>query len=586
MSSLLVAGLTPLATGTLTGSDDYMRFVRLFAWLDGASWHAILEPRLNAPHGAEVPWTRAIDIPLAAVQSLVERFLDRPAAAMATATLVPAMQVLALLTLASWLRRPLLRKPQALLGALIALLLPTLIVSVLPGRVDHHTWQLLLIAIVLGALCRQLMFPRHPHYAIIAGAAMAISLWVGGETVPWLATANLAFAALWVWHGNAVRRPLLFAATVALGALVLLLLARPAEQWWQPSCDSFSVTTVGLALIACAFWVLMAAAGRYLRSPLARMIAGGVAGSLLLGLWATVFPACLAGPYGEIDPRLVQDWLPTIAEAQDLASFAAGRPGTAIAMTLSPVLALVIAVTGLVRVKQSPRRRRLWFLFVTYLVVGLALSAWQVRVLPFANLFAIVPLAWAVGEVWRWSRQRWRDARRTLVTGAALLAVGPLGTAFGSLDRLAEGAASAPAEAGAHGEACDLAAVAPILEAASRARGRPSIIAAPVDLGAEILFRTSSMVLGAPYHRNGDGIIDTQRLFSASEPSVAEGILRERGVDFVLLCAGLAELRLYRQPAGGQSFSQMLLDGDVPGWLAQVETPERSGVLLLEYRPG
>lgn len=34
--AVIAAGLSPISTNSLAGSDDYMRFVRVFAWLDGA----------------------------------------------------------------------------------------------------------------------------------------------------------------------------------------------------------------------------------------------------------------------------------------------------------------------------------------------------------------------------------------------------------------------------------------------------------------------------------------------------------------------------------------------------------------------
>lgn len=578
LMSVLVSGLTPLSTGTLTGSDDYMRFVRVFGWLDGGGWYTTVEPRLNAPYGAEVPWSRAADLPLAALVLLIAPFTDRIEAALVAATVLPAAQLLALLACAVFLARPLTGRRNAKVAALVVILLPSLVVGVLPGRVDHHTWQLLLTSLFVAALLRMISVPTRRSAAVMAGLAMALSLWVGSETVPWLVAANVALAGLWVRFGGPLGRTAsVFAAVLLGGSLVLTPVSRPLALWLDAACDAFSLVTVGIAAAVAAFWLVIALAGGVARTPAARLAFACVVALPIGGALLAAFPDCAGGPYAAVDPRLAERWLPTIAEAQGLYDFAATKPGTAVAMTLSPAIALAACIAALAGRVGGRRRRRVWFLLATFLAAALALSAWQVRVLPFANLFAVAPLAWVVASVWRWSRRHLVGVRRRLAVAAVVVAIGPLGTAFGALDRLlAPKAASALPAPGN----CDLAAVAPLLDDREGVGPAPTVIAAPVDLGAELLFRTRHGVLGAPYHRNADGIIASQDVFAATSDERAAAILEGRGADLVLLCGAIEEMQLYRGDVATDTFAERLLAGATPEWLRPLAVPQGSGVIL------
>ena len=43
--------IDPIAAGLLPDTDDYMRLVQVFGWLDGAGWRGLVEQRLNPPDG-------------------------------------------------------------------------------------------------------------------------------------------------------------------------------------------------------------------------------------------------------------------------------------------------------------------------------------------------------------------------------------------------------------------------------------------------------------------------------------------------------------------------------------------------------
>jgi len=581
IAAVLAAGLTPLSTGELAGSDDYMRFVRVFAWLDGAGWYDQVITRLNAPYGAEVPWSRAVDIPLAAIVAALSPLVGRIDAAMIAATIVPALLLLALMKAAISLSRPVTGRRAALLGAVIAVLLPNLVTAMMPGRVDHHTWQLVLMALALGSLAWAVADPNRTRPALIAGVIFGASLWVGGETVPWLAVANMALGLIWVLDGKRTARTgLHFALGLGAACIVIFPLARAPALWSTPACDTFSLPSLGLALAVFCFWFVAANLGDRLHHRSGRLIVGAGAAAIIGGAWIAAFPSCAAGPYGDIDPRLVDSWLTTVSEAQSLPGYALVRPGTAIAMTLSPLVACIGAIVAATSA-TSVRSRRLWILYGTFVLAGLALAIWQIRVLPFANLFAIAPLTWIVATAWRAIDQRIAKFGRRLAKVVVLLAVGPLGTAFGTFDTLRDrhmASSADDADPWSDG-ACDLKSVASIISR-EMSTGEPPIVAAPVDLGAELLFRTQHAAIGAPYHRNADGIVDSQAIFGATDDTLARELIDARVARVLVTCPGIAEMQLYQGGTGIDTLAERLGSGDFPAWLVPIELPDDTGVLL------
>lgn len=581
--TVVAAGLSPLSTGRLTGSDDYMRFVRVFTWLDGAPWHDQIEPRLTPPRGGELSWSRAVDLPLAAVVRILEPRLGRIEAAMWAATIVPAVLLLIFLAAVVTVAYPFIGRAGALSAALVALLLPNLIRGLLPGRVDHHGWQLVLAAILLGALARTTVMPTRLHPPLVAGAVVAVGLWIGGEFVPWLVLYNAALAILFiVWGRPFVTAGLAAAATSFILSVLILPAATPLDRWSTVSCDSFSITYVGLTAAALVFWVLTAALIKVITlSPLGRFAVGGLAAGLAGGGWMTLFSRCLAGPYAEIDPRLAADWLPTIGEAQGLVAYAIAAPGTAAAVTLSPLIGLGVSVVAFVRRRDGSRRRGLWVVSTIALAGTLGLAFWQIRVMPFASLAAIPALSWLVVSTWRSAPLGPSRRRRRLAAVAVLVLVGPLGTAFGALDKVMSPRGGQGATQGTALERpCDIRSVAKFLNDSAGLGAQAHVIAAPIDLGAEILFRTRHAVIGAPYHRNAEGILAIQDLFTAPDDQHVKTILRRYGADLLLICPSMPEIRLYRQRAGGDGLAKRLVAGPLPAWAAPVALSEQTDALL------
>lgn len=584
VAAVLGAGLSPLSTNSLAGSDDYMRFVRIFAWLDGAEWYEQTITRLNAPYGAEVPWSRAIDLPHALIMSILTPFLGRLDAAMLSATIVPPMILLGLLFASGAMVRPLVGRRHMIIGPVIVVLLPNLVSSSLPGRIDHHGWQILLMCAALAALAR--MAAQQPiRSAILTGFTFSLSLWVGGETVPWLAVANAALAILWILDGRPiVRVSLTFAGALALSTTILFPIARDPALWSITACDTFSLPTLGLVAAVLTFWTAVSLAANRLQSVFGRATTATILALAIGGSWINFFPQCATGPYGELDPAIAENWLRTIGEAQNFITYASAVPGSALAIIFAPAIAVVTGFSCLRKYRHDRQRRALWTIYSVFCVGALGLALWQIRVTPFANLYAVPALTWLVTSAWQKIDSQMAQQFRRVAKAFALVSIGILNAAFGTLDQIAN--SSSPISPFPDGqirewtvEACDLGAA---VSAIADRQTTPTVIAAPLDIGAELLFRSQHAVIGAPYHRNTDGIIDSQTIFNSTDESAISQIFSKRGVRYLILCPSMPEMLLYQAGPGLDSLAEKLVSGEIPSWLSRIPVPIASGTLVYQ----
>src|SRR5690606_31880777 len=95
--SLAANGAGPFFLDT----DDAMRMVMVRDFLAGQGWYDLVQHRLNTPYGAEIHWSRLIDLPLAALLFLSTQFTDLETAQIVTGTIWPLMLLAILLWLSA-----------------------------------------------------------------------------------------------------------------------------------------------------------------------------------------------------------------------------------------------------------------------------------------------------------------------------------------------------------------------------------------------------------------------------------------------------------------------------------------------------
>lgn len=533
----------------LPDTDDAMRLQQIRDWLGGQPFADLAQHRLG-PAGLEMHWSRIPDLVPAAIVAVLTPAVGAHSAELTAVILWPAMLFAAALALTGAIADALgSRGPTAMVVAALAYPATTVF---LPGRIDHHGLQLVLVLV----LARALLGRGSLATGIAAGIASGASLAIGLETAPLLAVGGAAAGLLWVLGSPGAHRRLLgYGVSLAL-SLGLAALALRTSGWGYPACDGFTAQLWSAAQIAALAPLLLAILGFApvaARAPARALLALAVGGAALVAaLMAS--PGCLS-PYGEVDPLLARVWLANVAEAQPL--FAAPA-------------ASAIGYSGLA-------------------LVGLAACAWMLwrsRTAGWAVLFAF-QLAAALVMLFEL-----RGAYAAALLGApALAALIDAARARGSLAMAGAWLASAgliyPLIGGAFAPKVEgaAAAVPACTSPAALARTAalpPGTLIAPVDLGAFALVASHDRVIAAPYHRNTEGNRAMYDFFLSPVPR-AEALARQWGIDYVALCPdSFDELGAARD----RGLAGALERGQVPGWLRPLSRPgEAPMVYALAGRP-
>ena len=544
-------------------NDDAMRMAVVRDFLGGQSWFDHMQYRLNTPYGAEMHWSRLVDLPIAALV-----LLARPLVGSGAETVAGYLWPVILLGVFIWINGQLTLRLVGRDGLLPGMLIAAFSVVTFGefdfGRIDHHSVQIILTQLAVLFTVDALTRPRS---AIWAGLAVATALAIGTEALPVIVAAILVYGVLYVavpgYHA-AVRG---FALAFGMGSVAHLLIALPPSQWFFPFCDAISVVYASAGLLAglgLAGLTLLPIKGEVW--PL-RLLAGALAGGAVLALVVVLFPNCLAGPYAAVDPWLVDNWLAGIGEAMPLPTVLGQQPVYVVSASVPALLALMAALHAALH--STGTRRTAWLVLATVLGVIIAVAFVQVRSIRMTAALIAPACAYCV-----------LAARSRYLARASLRrAIGLLGSWLGFVGLFWAGLvsftiitlpAAAPVSAAAFGgerDSClapaaydDLAAMV------------PQRIMTPLDLGAYMLLYTRNDVVSAPYHRNNQGLLDTFAFFNGSSDE-ARAILDERGVTLVVTCKALPEMRGLPQ-ATTDSFVRLFEQGGLPDWLHEISASD------------
>ena len=511
----LIAGLLVLVLGVgwtvgdwpalsrlhLPDTDDVMRLQQVRDWIGGQRFADLSQHRL----GASVPmhWSRIADLGPAGLILSLRPILGTHAAEIAAVVVWPPIMFAAALFLAARIGRRLGVSAETT-AVVAALAYPTTTVF-LPGRIDHHGLQVVLLLAATMAALRE-RGGVGPGIAI--GFAAVVSLVVGLETAPLFGLLGIVVAIAWIaGRGGGML------AAIGASALAALLLARATftpEAFDWPACDGFTHDAFRAAMAAAIGAVLLGVSGRFVTDIRGRAALAVMTGIAVIAAACVVSPRCLS-PYGAVDPRLARLWLTRVGEAQPL--FGAD-PANAIGY--AGLLVVGIAATAW---RWRAMRDARWSVPLALMIGSLAIACVQLRgaypgaMLAAPGLAALIEAARRRGDV--------------ALAGAWLVSAGllyPLAARalphVGAAER-SQGDCTSPAMI------------------ARLAALRPGTVLAPIDAGAYLIAATPHRLVAAPYHRNGAGNLAMFAAYAAS-PTRALSTMRAWRVDTVLACHGMS----------------------------------------------
>jgi len=101
---------------------------------------------------------------------------------------------------------------------------------------------------------------------------------------------------------------------------------------------------------------------------------------------------------------------------------------------------------------------------------------------------------------------------------------------------------------------------------------KPRILAF-IYYGPEILYRTDYEVIATPHHRNGQGILDAYWIMTAASDEKAHALIRQRGIDMILITNDPGERNYYSAAPRGSIFYDHLKTDRHPDWIKAVDLP-------------
>jgi hypothetical protein len=578
--------------GLLAGPDSYMRLLRVEIWMQAGGWRDTGFPLSNAPYGENLHWTRPFDVllwlgsrPLGLVMGLREGLFLWGVA------ISPVLQGLTVVAL-SWATRPILSSRAFVFLVLLFSIQPAVRAVFGVARPDHHALLALLFAVGFALVLRGFAGPGRSRLFGAAGAVAGLAIWVSIEGAAPALVATGVLGCLWLRHGGWYLHGLGWYLAGSIVALSLALpLERPTSELLAVEFDRLSI--VHWSLLASALGAVAVVAGLCAIAKRrveawrvggwnwrARLAGAAFIGATPLALALTLFPRFFGGPFADVDPLLNTIWLKHIDEVRPMS-------GADMAFFLGPVAmgAAYLCWSSWSRLwgcRQDMARiewaRAEWDAVIytlALLVMFTPLAVYQVRWSIYPSIVAMAPwvlflrAAFGYDGAWR-IRGGAGDSMRIPLRVPFFLAVLSAPVAAGAAGlALTVGFPNSTSDESA---ACPWLRIAPVLRELKTANGEPPILFGFIHQGPEMMYRTGLRVVGTPYHRNAQGILDTHAVLTATDPEDARRILRARGVGYLIFCRDSGESRFFRAMKA-DTFYRRIYERRAPKWLHEQKLP-------------
>ena len=559
-------------TGVFHDTDDAMRLAQVRDWLAGQSWFDMTATRFDAPQGVFMHWSRVVDVPLALLIRFFEVFTSPETAERLTRLTFPFMVHIGFFAALIAVGRKLMGPRATAVVAFIGLFAMTTTFQFLPGRIDHHAPQILLLMLIVYWTLDALD-GGGSRAGFLAGSFAMLSLAISVENLPFIVAMAIVFGVAWIARGAAAAGALMGLGLALIVSNTLLFVATVGpERYGHYELDAFSTAYWGAGVaIGLACLTLWAATARA-RTIANRAIAAGVACVALIALLAFASPDVLRDPksvldpFGGLDPLVRQIWLANVLEVQPLWRVSFTRPADFLPVAL-PMLAGLAAICFAIRADRE--RRPQWLAILAFGLIAIVTASWAVRAASSGAPILALGGAWAVLRVA--NRAKHSEHYRLV---APIVAAAPFVSITWAM-ALAAALPPKPATANApSAQSSSQAAVDPdacFATANLRALDQlaPSKLLTLIDYAGYILADTHHSIVSGGYHRANHGNRLGIETFLA-KPDEARRFARETGARYLLVCEPSQEIDAYAALAP-DGLAAAMAKGEIPDWLAPVQ---------------
>jgi hypothetical protein len=540
----------------LGDTDDNLRMAEVRAWIDGQGWYDLVQHRFDPAHGgANIHWSRLVDLPIAGLILLLKPLLGGAAAERAAVAVAPLLPLLPLMFAIALTTKRLVHD-RAWPLPIFALLFCAASTNAMfaPLRIDHHGWQLAMLAIAVCGMAD----PRRARGGVTLGSATGLSLSIGLEMMIYLALLGGSAVLLWVADRDERRRLAAYAAAlVATTSVGFLLFASEANR--LAVCDALSPVWLSDAALGGA--IMLGLSALRLEGWKARLGAAIVGGGIVAGFHALAWPNCLQRLEG-VSPEATRLWLDHVREARPFYRHAWRVATFAVALPITGLIGWALLIWRARHAEEAGLLGRTMAVALPA-IAAFVLLFWQMRASPAAQMMALPGAAALIvfaALPWFRAPQIWKHVAAIFVVLLALGAAVPVGFALVPGEKKT---ASANKVSQAGRRCPSLAALAPV------DRQPKGTIFTFIDLGPRIINVTRHDAIAGPYHRNDRAIADVMMAFRGDEAN-ARRIITEYRSDYLLICPDMATATIFMSEAP-RGFYGQLAKGKVPAWLQPID---------------
>ena len=543
----------------LPDTDDNMRMMQVRGLLHGQGWFDLRQYRMNPPFGANIHWSRLVDLPIAGLILVLRPLLGGAAAERWAVAIAPLLPYLPLLTGLSLTARRLIH-PLAYPLAIVAVYFAGSTNGMfMPERIDHHGWQLAFLALSMAGIAD----PKRTRGGLTLGITTALSFAIGLEMIIYLALAGAAMVLFWVTDKEEAERLRAYALSLtAAGSLCFLIFTSYDNR--ALVCDAFSPVWLSDVVLSGALMYALAWLSPVdwkHRLGLALLAAVVIAG-FHVGMW----PQCLGRPE-HVSPEADRLWLSHVKEARPV--YTHGWRIAALMASLPIMGAIGWTTLAWLRRGDPVLLRRIIGAAVPGIVAGLLLL-WQTRTGPPAELMAVVG---AAALMWCLIPFFWNSKFALVrILGVAIVVLAGAGAAVPFALNFIPDEKPTPYQT-AIGQANSL---------CSSLWGLHPIALQPkgmvftfVDLGPRLITVTHHDAVAGPYHRNWQQIVDVMNAWRGSESQAHAIMVDKYHSNYVLSCPKSSTTTIFMSETP-KGFYAQLEAGKVPKWLQPIQLPKGS----------
>ncbi len=571
--------------GVLPGPDDFMRLHQAQNWLAGQGWYDLKAYRMAPPVGADMHWSRLIDLPIAALIGFFNSFLELAPASRMAAIIWPLVLFMLAVTAMISICDRLAGKEHRLLALLFFVLSINTLAEFKPGRLDHHNIQILLLILILLGVAKGL--GKFSSYWV--GLLISSSIMIGLDSLV-LIVGILGFLALeWLFqkHGSC-NRLLQTGIRISVSSTVLYIVSFPPERWFSNnSCDAFSLFYLSALLLLSSASIAMAVLShkeifQQNNAMIVRFVVGAALSVAIVLLMFSFFPHCLEGPYGNVSQELKSAWLDRISEAKGIIDRFAESPSYWSSQAI--FLAIMICVTVLVLVKKTTTKGELAVLgFVVFIsILG---SFYQTRILR-TGIYSVIPFCVILATMsWQWLEENLVRSKAVarlaqgllclILTSTFWVTIGLVASSLTSNEIISAPVASTKPTQVEEMSVCTI--DRSFVDLQTR---KASHIISDLNTAPALLLHTKHSVEAGSYHRNGNGILNVLAFFDGPINQV-EKIADERAADFIVICRE----DIQQMKTGNKlNVATSIQTNQLPNWLEWVSKPNASLAVLKVVR--